>query len=153
MSRSDYFINRLGPDKKGNFYPSAMNWIGLIASALPLVWGVQLVRQIQLARRLRKVGVEVVGQIVRQREVNGRGGRYSILTIGFTTQSGQAVAGESQGSTTDLEFFDGDEVALRYDPARPTCFLLAQELTGTSRYWWLAVAGALLAFLQLATWQ
>ena len=130
-----------------------MQWIVLPVSALSLLWGVQLVREIRLARRLRRVGIEVVGHVVRQREVNGRGGRYLVPTLGVTPRTGQPVEGESAGQAPNLEFCDGDAVRVVYDPSRPARFLLAQELTGTSRYWYLAVIGVLLVGMLVLTWQ
>lgn len=118
-----------------------MQWPALLPSALSLWWAVQIAQEIQLARRLRQTGIAVAGRIVRQREVNGRGGRYQVATIGFTTRTGQPIEAESQGNTRNLEFLDGDQVRVCYDPAHPNRFLLAQELVSRSRYWWLAITG------------
>ena len=123
----------------------SINWFNLLFSLVPLAFGVGVVRHILLVRRLQRVGIEVVGRVVRQREVNNRSGRYFVPTIGFTTRLGQRVETESAGRITGLEFFDGDEVVLLYDPDEPARFLLVQELGAGSYYWQLGVAGLLVA--------
>lgn len=108
--------------------------------------GVITLRQLLFARRLQRTGVEVLGQVVRQREVSSRSGPYFIPTIRFTTWLGQLIEAESAGHSTKLEFFDGDEVIVVYDPEQPATFLLAQELNLRSKYAQLAIV----AFLFMA---
>jgi hypothetical protein len=141
-----------------------MHGYHLLFSLVPLTFGVVVLRQLVLVRRLRRVGLEVVGRVVRQREVRSRSGThlvptigftmqklrsrsgtYFVPTIGFTTWLGQLIEAESAGQPTGLEFFDGDEVVVYYDPDKPARFLLAQELVVTSKYWKLALAVLLVA--------
>lgn len=122
-----------------------MHWPDLLFSLVPLTFGVLVLRQLLLVRRLRRVGLEVIGRVVRQREVQSRSGRYFVPTIGFTTGLGQPIEAESAGQPTGLEFFDGDEVVVYYDPEKPARFLLTQELAVTSKYWQLALAVLLVA--------
>ncbi|MDO7884288.1 DUF3592 domain-containing protein [Hymenobacter cheonanensis] len=118
----------------------------LFPFALGIIMGVITLRRIIFARRLQRTGVEVLGQVVRQREVSSRSGPYFIPTIRFTTWLGQLIEAESAGQSNNLEFFDGDEVIVFYDPNHPAIFLLAQELNLRSKYAQLA----LVAFLFMA---
>jgi hypothetical protein len=54
------------------------------------------------------------------------------------------IEAESAGHSTSLEFFDGDEVVVYYDPDQPRRFLLAQQMTVLSKYWQLGLAALLL---------
>jgi hypothetical protein len=57
-----------------------------------------------------------------------------VPTLRFPTLYGEPVEGESADPQTSLECFDGDEVAVVYDPDQPTRFLLSHELTVGSSY-------------------
>jgi len=129
-----------------------VNWFNLLFALVPIAFGVAAFRQILLVRRLQRVGIEVVGRVVRQREVNSRSGAYSVPTVGFATELGQLLEAESTASTTGLEFFDGDEVLLVYDPGKPTRFLLTQEMSVNSYYWQLAVAVLLVVGAVAGAW-
>jgi len=123
----------------------SVSWFSLFFSLVPLAFGVAAYRHLLLVRRLQRVGLAVVGRVVRQREENSRSGAYTVPTIGFTTGLGQPIEAESAGRITGLEFFDGDEVVLLYDPDKPACFLLTQEMNVRSYYWQMAGAGLLVA--------
>lgn len=118
----------------------------LFLLALGLLGGIVTLRRILFARRLQRTGVEVLGQVIRQREVRNRRGAYFIPTIRFTTWLGQLIEAESAGHSTNLEFFDGDEVVVYYDANRPASFLLAQEMNLRSKYGQLALAALMLLF-------
>jgi hypothetical protein len=120
----------------------------LFPLALGLLGGTVTLRRILFARRIQRTGVEVLGQVVRQREVSSRRGPYFIPTIRFTTWLAQLIEAESAGHSTNLEFFDGDEVIVFYDPSQPATFLLAQELNLRSKYTQLAIV----VFLFMAAW-
>jgi hypothetical protein len=126
-----------------------MNGLLLLGALIPFAVVRLSVREIRLARRLHKVGIEVIGRVVREREERNRSGVRFIPTVSFTTQLGQTIVGESAsaGKASNLEFFDGDEVVLYYDPDQPARFLFAQELVVTSRYYLLAFAVLLLLVL------
>jgi hypothetical protein len=113
------------------------------------------VRQIRLAKRLPKVGLEVIGRVVHEREERNRSGVRFIPTVSFTTRQGQTMVGESAsaGKASNLEFFNGDEVELYYDPDQPACFLFVQELVVTNSYWLLAFAVLLLLVTLAGAWQ
>jgi hypothetical protein len=116
----------------------------LFPIALSLILGVSTLRQIRRARHLQHTGVEVLGRVVHQREVSNRSGKYFIPTIRFTTYFGQLIEAESAEPSAKLEFFDGNEVVLYYNPNQPNEFLLAQELNLRSRYGLLVIAALLL---------
>jgi hypothetical protein len=112
------------------------------------------VRQIRLAKHLPKVGLEVIGLVVHQRQERNRSGVRFIPTVSFTTRQGQTMVGESASAdkASNLEFFNGDEVVLYYDPDQPARFLFIQELVVTNSYWLLALAVLLLFITLLGAW-
>jgi hypothetical protein len=81
------------------------SWFNLLFTLFALSFGVAIVRELLLVRWLRSVGIEIVGQVVRQREVQSRNGTYFVPTISFTTWLGQLIEAESAGHSTNLEFF------------------------------------------------
>ncbi len=121
-----------------------ISWFNLLFTVFPFIFGVVIVRQLLLVRQLRSGGIEIVGRVVRQREVKGRSGTYFVPTISFTTWLGQLIEAESAGHSINLEFFDGDEVVVFYDPNQPRRFLLAQEMAVGIKYWQLALAALFL---------
>jgi hypothetical protein len=96
----------------------------LFLAALPVML-VGVVRDLRLVYRLRRVGVAALGRVVGQRRDKSR----HVPMLRFPTLYGQPVEGESAAPQTSLECFDGDEVAVVYDPDQPTRFLLSHELT------------------------
>ncbi|MBF9223013.1 DUF3592 domain-containing protein [Hymenobacter ruricola] len=124
-----------------------MPWLPLLLSLVPVLWGAQMVTEMRLAHRLRRVGVEVAGRVVRRRPLRGIDHFHYAPVVRFTTPAGQVVTAESAGHAIGLRFRTGDAVRLRYDPAEPTRFLLAAEWGNGSRYARLGIAGALLAGL------
>jgi hypothetical protein len=120
------------------------SWFNLLFALFPFFFGVVIVRELLLVRRLRSVGIEIVGRVVRQREVKSRNGTYFVPTISFTTWLGQLIEAESAGHSTNLEFFDDDEVVVYYDPNQPSRFLLAQQMAVSTKYWQLVLAALLL---------
>ncbi|TVT40642.1 hypothetical protein FNT36_14330 [Hymenobacter setariae] len=121
-----------------------VSWFNLLFTIVPLAYGVAIVRELLLVRRLRSVGIEIVGRVVHQREVESRNGAYFVPTISFTTLLGQLIEAESAVRSSGFEFFDGDEVVLYYDPDEPGRFLLYQQMAVNSKYWQLAIAALLL---------
>jgi hypothetical protein len=121
-----------------------VSWFNLLFTIFPLAFAIAIVRELLLVRRLRSVGIEIVGRVVRQREAKARNGTYFVPTISFTTSLGQLIEAESAGHSTSLEFFDGDEVAVYYDPNEPKRFLLAQQMVVSTKYWQLVLAALLL---------
>lgn len=99
-------------------------WPYLFLAALPVLL-VGIVRHLRLVYRLRRVGVAALGRVVGQRRDRSR----HVPTLRFPTLYGQPVEGESAAPQTSWECFDGDEVAVVYDPDQPTRFLLSHELT------------------------
>jgi hypothetical protein len=130
-----------------------MNWFALLTSMIPLAWVAVIIREIRLAQRLRREGIEVVGRIVRQRLRSGRGGSYFIPTARFTTQLGQAITTESAGHATRPEFLVGEDVVLYYDPDQPARFLFSLELADGKRYLFLALAVVLGPFIWWIVWK
>ena len=116
----------------------------LLPIASGLILGLFTLRQIRLAQRLQRTGVEVLGRVVSQRQESSRSGNHFIPTIRFTTCFGQAIEAESAGDSTNLEFFDGDEVVVYYDPNEPIRFLLAQQLNLRSKYGQMSVVALML---------
>jgi hypothetical protein len=119
-----------------------VSWFNLLFTLFPLFFGVAIVRELLLVRRLRSVGIEIVGRVVRQ--MKSRNGTYFVPTISFTTWLGQLIEAESAGHSTNLEFFDDDEVVVYYDPNQPSRFLLAQQMAVSTKYWQLVLAALLL---------
>jgi hypothetical protein len=126
-----------------------MNGLLLLGALIPFAVVRLSVREIRLAKHLHKVGIEVIGRVVREREERNRSGVRFIPTVSFTTRLGQTIVGESAsaGKASNLEFFNEDEVVLYYDPDQPARFLFAQELVVTSSYWLLAFAVLLMLVL------
>jgi hypothetical protein len=124
-----------------------MLWLKLLLSLLPVLWAVQMVREMRLARRLRRVGVEVAGRVVRRRQIRGIDHYHYAPTFRFTTAAGQVVKAESAGHAIGFTFRRGDAVRLRFDPDQPARFLLVGELGNGNRWARLGIAGALLAGL------
>jgi hypothetical protein len=129
-----------------------MDRLGLLTSLVPLAGAGIIIREIRLARRLRNVGIEVVGRIVRQRLRSGRSGSYFIPTARFATQRGQVIVTESAGYITRPKFFNEEDVVLYYDPDYPARFLFAEELGSGSRYIYLALSVLLAPFIWWVAW-
>jgi hypothetical protein len=130
-----------------------MTWFAFLTLLIPLAWVSVIIREIRLARRLRKVGIEVVGRIVHQRLRSSRGGTYFIPTVRFKTQLRQVITTESAGIVTRSEFHTGEDVVLYYDPDQPARFLFAPELADNKRYLFLAFGILLGPFIWWIVWK
>jgi hypothetical protein len=65
-----------------------MNGLLLLGALIPFAVVRLAVREIRLAKRLHKVGIEVTGRVMREREVRNRSGISFIPTVSFTTRLG-----------------------------------------------------------------
>jgi hypothetical protein len=83
-----------------------MNGLLLLGALIPLAVVHLALRQIRLAKRLHKVGIEVIGRVVHEREERNRSGVRFIPTVSFTTRLGQTMVGEraSAGKASNLKF-------------------------------------------------
>ena len=107
---------------------------------------VQLVRTSLFVCKMLRTGIPAQGVIISQRQVERSRGHetYLVPQVRFQTLQGQLIEGESWRQDGDVEFFDGDEAYLRYDPGQPTDFLFVQQLLPPP-YWLLALHLLLLA--------
>ena len=85
--------------------------------------------------QLRNAGVVMQAWLTQQHEYRNRGNTYFIPTIQFTTLAGELVETEFDRECAPTEFIAAQQVAVRYDPQRPTTLLLTQRLADRHLYW------------------
>ena len=100
----------------------------------------QMGQLILFVRKMQQISIPAQGVVISQRQVQrGRGYETDwVPLVEYQTLEGQPIRGESWKKEVNVEFFDGDEVYLHYDPAQPIDFLFVQELVWPP-YWQLAV--------------